>query len=216
MLTHILTNFYLHLRSRLSPWLCFSLEKELIIIKLLWVHDIRYEKENAKTQFTNTVVLSYDSFQWSSLLFWNRRESHSQRSRSHNPWQVAKWISWNNLWTYRFFLKFNFPISTTPCVYSVVFCFFLVSTALSILSHWTSQLLNCTWSSLRMSLTSQLFACWRHLIGAYTILWLNNYSSNGKSKSSINLNIPCVSFTLRFRVRRSAFLWSGHVAADSP
>lgn len=180
MLTHILTNFYLHLRLRLSPWLCFSLEKDLIVIKLSWVHDIRYEKEN------------------------------------HNPWQVAKWISWNNLWTYRFFLKFNFPISTIPCVYSVVFCFFLVSTALSILSHWTSQLLNCTWSSLRMSLTSQLFACWRHLIGAYTILWLNNYSSNGKSKSSINLNIPCVSFTLRFRVRRSAFLWSGHVAADSP
>ena len=47
--------------------------------------------------------------------------------------------------------------------------FVSVSTALSILSHWTSQLLNCTWSSLRMSLTSQLFACWRHLIGMYTM-----------------------------------------------
>lgn len=50
------------------------------------------------------------------------------------------------------------------------YLFVSVSTALSILSHWTSQLLNCTWSSLRMSLTSQLFACWRHLIGMYKML----------------------------------------------
>lgn len=51
----------------------------------------------------------------------------------------------------------------------------LVSTALSILSHWTSQLLNCTWSSLRKSLTSQLFACWRHLIGAYVCLFVYHW-----------------------------------------
>jgi len=55
----------------------------------------------------------------------------------------------------------RYIIRATPLL-----CAQKLSTALSILSHWTSQLLNCTWSSLRMSLTSQLFACWRHLIGS--------------------------------------------------
>ncbi|XP_068670267.1 uncharacterized protein [Montipora foliosa] len=55
----------------------------------------------------------------------------------------------------------RFTIRATPLL-----CAQKLSTALSILSHWTTQLLNCTWSSLRISLTHQLFSCWKHLIGS--------------------------------------------------
>lgn len=43
--------------------------------------------------------------------------------------------------------------------------FLPVSTALSILSHWTTKLLNCTWSSLRISMATQAYAFWGHLTG---------------------------------------------------
>lgn len=61
----------------------------------------------------------------------------------------------NVQWNIRFIMR------ATPLL-----CAQKLSTALSILSHWTTQLLNCTWSSLRMSVTSQLFSCWKNLIGS--------------------------------------------------
>ncbi|RMX53422.1 hypothetical protein pdam_00017034 [Pocillopora damicornis] len=72
----------------------------------------------------------------------------------NEPTPLRKFLL-NVQWGIRYFIR------ATPLL-----CAQKLSTALSILSHWTSQLLNCTWSSLRMSLTSQLFACWRHLIGS--------------------------------------------------
>lgn len=72
----------------------------------------------------------------------------------NEPTPVRKFLL-NVQWGIRYIIR------ATPLL-----CAHKLSTALSILSHWTSQLLNCTWSSLRMSLTSQLFACWRHLIGS--------------------------------------------------
>lgn len=55
----------------------------------------------------------------------------------------------------------RYVIRATPII-----CAQKLSTALTILSHWMSRLLNCTWSSFRLSLVSQLFACWRHLTGS--------------------------------------------------
>ncbi|XP_032233868.2 uncharacterized protein LOC116616106 isoform X2 [Nematostella vectensis] len=73
---------------------------------------------------------------------------------SNEPTPLRKFLL-DVQWGVRYFIR------ATPLL-----CAQKLSTALSILSYWTTNLLNCTWESLRVSMRLQLLAFWRHVTGS--------------------------------------------------